>query len=135
MRFRQHLELERGQKEINITPLVDMVFLLLIFFVLTSNYVIFPGIKVNLPSAATAEAVTDKNIVITLTRSNEVFVMDKKVTIEELRAYLAEAAQQKDKKILMIKADKETPLENVVRIWDLCRTSGLEQVSIATLQQ
>ncbi|MBU0634520.1 MAG: biopolymer transporter ExbD [Candidatus Omnitrophica bacterium] len=135
MRFRRHLELEKGQKEINITPLVDMVFLLLIFFMLTSSFIIMPGIKINLPKAVTSEAIREKNIIITINNENAIYLNEKPITTTELTQHLAEVVKSKKEKPLLIKADKDAQLGIVVKIWDICRKVGITQINIATLQE
>ncbi|MBU1045413.1 MAG: biopolymer transporter ExbD [Candidatus Omnitrophica bacterium] len=135
MRFRKHLELEKGQKEINITPLVDMVFLLLVFFMLTSSFIVMPGIKINLPKAVTSEVIKDKNIIITVNSENVIYLNDKPISLEELTNHLSERVKA-DKEIpLLIKADKNTQLGSVVMVWDICRKVGISQINIATLQE
>lgn len=135
MRFRKHLELEKGQKEINITPLVDMVFLLLIFFMLSSSFIVLPGIKVNLPKAVTSEVIKDKNIVVTVNNNNVIYLNDKPITPKELTDHLQDIVKKKQGKPLLIKADKDTQLGSVVRVWDICRKVGITQINIATLQE
>lgn len=135
MRFRKHLELERGQKEINITPLVDMVFLLLLFFILTSSYVVVPGIKINLPKAVTSEAIKEKNIIVTINNKNVIYLNEKPTAPEELTQYLEEMVKAKNEKPLLIKADKDAQLGTVVKIWDICRKVGIQQINIATLEE
>lgn len=135
MRFRKHLELEKGQKEINITPLVDMVFLLLVFFMLTSSFIVMPGIKINLPKAVTSEVIKDKNIIITVNSDNVIYLNDKPISSMELTSHLSEMVKS-DKEIpLLIKADKNTQLGSVVMVWDICRKVGISQINIATLQE
>ncbi len=135
MRFRKHLELERGQKEINITPLVDVVFLLLIFFVLTSSFIVLPGIKINLPKAITSEAIKEKNLIITINSENVIYLNEKPITPPELTIFLEEMVKSKEEKPLLIKADKDTQLGSVVKVWDICRKVGITQINIATLQE
>ncbi|MBU1086048.1 MAG: biopolymer transporter ExbD [Candidatus Omnitrophica bacterium] len=135
MRFRKHLELEKGQKEINITPLVDMVFLLLVFFMLTSSFIVMPGIKINLPKAVTSEVIKDKNIIITVNSDNVIYLNEKPISSAELTSHLSEMVKA-DKEIpLLIKADKNTQLGSVVMVWDICRKVGISQINIATLQE
>jgi len=135
MRFRKHLELERGGKEINITPLVDMVFLLLLFFILTSSFVVMPGIKINLPKAVTSEVIKEKNIILTVNSENIIYLNEKPITPSELQAFLSELVASKQDKPLLIKADKNAQIGTVVRVWDICRKVGISQSNIATLQE
>jgi biopolymer transport protein ExbD len=135
MRFRKHLEIEKGQKEINITPLVDMVFLLLVFFMLTSSFIVMPGIKINLPKAVTSEVIKEKNIIITVNSDNVIYLNEKPITEPELTEYLKEVVDSGKKTPLLIKADKDTQLGSVVKVWDICRNVGVTQINIATLQE
>ncbi|MFA5144972.1 MAG: biopolymer transporter ExbD [Candidatus Omnitrophota bacterium] len=132
MRFKGRMELEHGLKQIDIAPLIDIVFQLLIFFMLTSSFVIQPGIKVNLPKAITSEAVKSENIEILVTGENVTYLNGRVVTTQELQALLKQAAKR-DQTIL-IKADRRASLGRVVEVWDLARDLGITQINIATNQ-
>jgi biopolymer transport protein ExbD len=127
------MELEHGLKQIDIAPLIDIVFQLLIFFMLTSSFVIQPGIKVNLPKAVTSEIVKFENIEILISGENVTYLNGNVVTINELKAYLKQAAKRNQ--TVLIKADKQASLGRVVEIWDLARDLGLTQINIATNQE
>ena len=133
MRFKRHMELEHGLKEIDIAPLIDMVFQLLIFFMLTSSFVIQPGIKINLPKALTSEVVKTENIEIVISSENVTYLNGKVVTAAELKKLLVLAAKMKQP--VLIKSDKRAYLGKVVEIWDACRDLGITQINIATNQQ
>ena len=133
MRFKRNVELEHGLRQIDITPLIDMVFQLLIFFMLTSSFVMQPGIKVNLPKAVTSEIVKFENIEILVSSENITYLNGKVVTTQELKNLLAQAAKRKQS--ILIKADKRASLGRVVEIWDLCRDLGIVQINIATNQE
>ncbi|GAG69993.1 unnamed protein product, partial [marine sediment metagenome] len=81
----------RGSGDINITPLIDMVFLLLIFFLLTSSFIIDRGIKINLPKAVSSETATDKRITVAIDSAGAVFVDNKPVLIESVLDKLKKA--------------------------------------------
>ena len=131
MRFRKVLrrtEIKKGQ--LDIAPLIDVVFLLLIFFMLSSNFIFQPGIRVSLPKAITSEVISSENIVITVTGQDLLFLNDQPITISDMVAQLKEAARQN--KFLLLKADTNASLGRVVEIWDLCRELGIPQINIAT---
>ncbi|MCQ9208335.1 MAG: biopolymer transporter ExbD [Omnitrophica bacterium] len=130
MKFNRHVEFEKGQ--LDIAPLIDVVFLLLIFFMLTSSYIFQPGIKINLPKAVTSEVIQEKNLVITINAKNVVYLDKRLVTLNQLKSYLQKAANQK--RPLLIRADRQTSLGKVVQVWDICREAGLTQINIATSQ-
>lgn len=134
MRFdklKRRTEIKKGQ--LDIAPLIDVVFLLLIFFMLTSNFIFQPGIKVSLPKAITSEVISSENIIITVTGQDLLFLNDQPITISELTATLREAAGQR--KSLLLKSDTNASLGRVVEIWDLCRELGIPQINIATNQK
>lgn len=133
MRFKRHMELEHGLKQIEITPLIDMIFLLLVFFLLTSSFVIQPGIKINLPKAATSEIIQAENIEIIISGENVIYFNTKVVTIKELESLFKQVAKRKQS--ILIKADKRSSLGRVVEIWDMCRDLGVSQINIATNQE
>lgn len=133
MRFKRHMELEHGLRQIDIAPLIDMIFQLIIFFMLTSSFIIQAGIKVNLPRAVTSEAVKLENIEIVISGENVTYLNGKVVTKEELKRLLVEAA--KKRLPVLIKADRRASLGRVVEIWDMCRDLGITQINIATDQE
>ncbi len=133
MHFKRHMEVEHGLKQIDIAPLIDMVFQLLIFFMLTSSFVVQPGIKVNLPKAVTSEVVKFENIELVVSSENVTYLNGKVVTLAELKKLLNQVA--KNKQSILIKADRRASLGRVVEIWDMCRDLGISQINIATNQE
>lgn len=118
--------------DIMMAPLIDIIFLLLVFFLLTSSFVFQPGIKVNLPKAITSEVIQEENLTVMITSDNLIYLDDKLITTGELKQQLKIAAR--DNKSILIKADKKASVGRVVQIWDLCRDLGVSQVSVATNQ-
>lgn len=131
MRFKRRVSIEKGH--LDIAPLIDVIFLLLIFFMLTSSFIFQPGIKVDLPKAITSEVIHKENLIIVITRDNKKYVRERALTDEEVLSRLRIAATH-DQPIL-IKADRRASLGEVVRIWDLCRQEGVKKINIATTQE
>jgi len=130
MKFKRHVEFERGQ--LDIAPLIDVVFLLLIFFMLTSSYIFQPGIKINLPKAVTSEVVQEKNLIITISKEGLIYLNQHLLSLDQLKVHLAKLANEE--RPLLIKADRNASLGKVVQIWDMSREAGLTQINIATNQ-
>lgn len=128
MRFKRHIELEKGQ--LDIAPLIDVVFLLLIFFMLTSTFISQQGIRVNLPHAVSSKPLSQEDLVIFITDKDELIINDRRVSPKELDSKIKTAAV--DKNHILIKADKKASLGKVVEIWDLCRDAGIANINIAT---
>lgn len=131
MKFKRRTELEKGK--LDIVPLIDVVFLLLIFFMLTSSFIFQPGIKVNLPKAITSETLHKNSLIIIVTKNDSIYLDERAITVDELATRLAIAA--KEDRPLLIKADRGASLGKVVEVWDLCREEGISQINIATLHE
>jgi len=130
MRFKRHLEIEKGI--LDLTPLLNVFFLLLIFFIFTSSFIFQPGIKVNLPKAVTSEVMPEETIVIVISKDDRIYMNDREISHDELVSNLRIIA--KEKASLLIKADSRASLGRIVEIWDMCRNEGVFQVNIATRQ-
>ncbi|MFH0827297.1 MAG: biopolymer transporter ExbD [Candidatus Omnitrophota bacterium] len=133
MRFKGRMELEHGLKQIDIAPLIDIIFQLLIFFMLTSSFIVQPGIRIDLPKAVTSEVVRFENVEIMVTGENILYLNGKVITTAELSELLKQAARR-DQAIL-IKSDRRASLGRVVEIWDMARDLGVHQINIATNQE
>jgi len=114
------------------TPMTDVVFLLLIFFLLSSPFMIQPGIKIKLPKAASAEAEIYDKVIITVTRDNKTFINEKEVTLDHLEDEIKKALSKTRERILIVKADAETPHGMVVEVLDKAKLAGAERLAIAT---
>jgi biopolymer transport protein ExbD len=113
--------------------LVDVMFQLIIFIILSSTFVMQPGIKVNLPSTVTSEAQLERNnIVVSVTEDGSVFLEDKKVTLHTLPQELKTTLKRTRRKVLVIKADEKTFHGIVVKIMDIGKMLGIEKLAIAT---
>ena len=133
MKFKRQLKIEHGLKSMDIAPLIDMILLLLIFFMLTSTFVNRTGMRMNLPGSVTSEIIRNDNVDIVLNSKNEFFVNAKQLTFEELKNFIKQLSG-KDVSVL-IKADRQARLSSAILIWDLCRQSGLSRINIATDQE
>ena len=133
MNFKRRLKFEAGLKEIEIIPLINIVFILLIFLMLVSSFVIQPGMKVVLPRALTSEVIKHENAEITVFKNNTVYLNRQAVKLPELKSFLGQLYKRSGS--VLIKADRAAALDTVVRIWDLCREEGIIQINIATDQE
>lgn len=123
-----------GTKKIilEITPLIDVVFLLIIFFMLTSSFILQPGIKVKLPEATSAPTQTSKEIILTITNTGQLYLNDEKILISELKVQLQALLSKSEDRVVIIKADRETLHGFVVRVLDIAKSAGAEKLAIAT---
>ena len=133
-RLKRRTSHSKGQLDVTMkVPLIDVMYNLLIFFMLTSNFVIQPGIKVVLPKAITSEVLSSENVIVTLSGQDLLFWNEQPITIGDLGVKIRQAAQ--DNKAVLLKADTNASLGRVVEIWDMCREAGIPQINIATNQK
>jgi len=128
IRFKRRIHFEHGLKQIDIAPLIDIVFLLLVFFMLTSQFVVQMGFPIRLPKAVTSKLVDNLDIVVMVSREGVLYYDAKPITFK----MFAELLDKNPDARVFIKADKNTRLETIVKIWDICRKKGVEKVHIAT---
>ena len=123
---------ERGSVALEITPLVDVVFLLLIFFLLTATYVKNPSLDINLPKASIKQS-TDhkKEIGIAVRKDGEVRYDNEAVSIEKLEGLLSAAYSENKDSIVVIRADKLSHHGRVVEVMDLAKKVGFAKLAIA----
>jgi biopolymer transport protein ExbD len=129
------MEFERRHRRngrIDIAPLVDIIFNLLLFFVITYNIAADSAIRVRLPESNTAESQADEPIVISLTRAGDTFIGDQPVAIEELPAAVQAAFGMSPAVGVKIKADQEAAVGILIRVVDGVRLSGCTAFSIVT---
>jgi len=131
MNFRQ--KNHRESSTLDMTPLVDVVFNLLIFFMLSTTFVTTPGIKINLPEASSKELkVQEKEVRIALTRKGKIYLNRKLVTLDDVRKTLKQKARINPKMLVIIQADEQVTHGKVVQIMDIAKTAGLNRLAIAT---
>jgi biopolymer transport protein ExbD len=117
---------------INITSLIDVLFLLLIFFMVSSTFLEQPGMKLELPSARSAEAARLEKLVLYIGATEEIVFNDRAVGIDSLEIVMADAVPEAEDKTLVLKADKAVPHGTVVRVMDIARRVGLERLVVGT---
>lgn len=128
MRFKRRVKIEKGM--VDLTPLVNVFFLLFIFFLFTSSFIFQPGIRVSLPKAVTSEVIQQDSIAITITKDDKVYLNEREISRDDVASNLKLIA--KSKTPLLLKADSGASLGRIVEIWDMCRDEGVTQVNIAT---
>jgi biopolymer transport protein ExbD len=120
---------------LNMTPLIDCVLQLLIFFMLSSSFVLQTGIRVDLPKARVPKLQDEQDIVITITRNNEIFLNDEKMSSGQLPIALLERLTKSQKKVVLIKPDKRVETGKLVEVMGIAKSVGVESLGIATEPQ
>lgn len=126
-------EKTRTDASLDITPIVDTVFNLLIFFALSLNFIVTPGITVDLPESITEEIIREREeLIVVMDKDNNIFIDENTVSIEQLVAIFSTAAQKSKDTLVIIQADQEVAHGNVVRMMDRAKKAGLARLAIAT---
>jgi len=114
----------------DMTPLIDVVFQLIIFFLLSSSFVLQPGIKVELPTVELPSGDKPKGISISILKNGQLFLEDEKVRIGDIKAKLIEL--KKKESLLIIKADRKAAHGKVVEVMAIAKEIGFNDIAIAT---
>jgi biopolymer transport protein ExbD len=124
----------RVTPEVNITSLIDVVLLLLIFFMISTTFVTQPGIRVNLPKASSkVKNVSQERNTIIITAENTIFINREEVSnFEELRSLLVDLKKEQPGDLIIVKADEVVAHGIVVRVMDIAKTAGFSRIAIAT---
>jgi biopolymer transport protein ExbD len=117
---------------INITSLIDVIFMLLIFFAVSSTFLEQPGMKLELPSAKSADIAQVKSYILFLAENGSMRLNEKAVTMDDLAQNLKTALPQMAEQSLTLYADKNVPHGNVVKVMDVARQVGVKKLVIAT---
>ena len=123
---------EKIMVALNMTPLIDCVLQLLIFFMLSSSFVLQSGIHVDLPRARAPWLQEEQNIVITITRTNDIFLNDEKMSIEQLPISLLEKIARSKDKAVLIKPDRRVETGKLIEVMGIAKSVNVESIGIMT---
>jgi len=122
----------RKGPELSIAPLIDCIFLLLIFFMVTTTFTKETGVKINKPSAAKSDVLLEQNMLIAVTKEGEFWIEKQKYDIEGVRFKVDERLAEYPETTIVVMADKESLTGSVVDVLDECKQAGAAKLSIAT---
>ena len=122
---------EEEDNEINLTPMLDVVFIMLIFFIVTASFIKESGLDVNRPDAPTAQSVDDANILVAIGENNEIWIDRRSIDPRAVRANIERLHAENPKGSVVIQADKKSNNETLVIVMDAARAAGVENVSLA----
>jgi len=117
--------------EVNVTPMLDVVFIMLIFFIVTASFVKESGIDVNRPDAATAERKERGNILVAITETNQIWINKRQVDPRAVRANIERMHAENPQGSVVIQADENSKSGLIVQVMDAARLAGVYEVSIA----
>ena len=123
----------RAEPVVDVTPLIDIIFQLVLFFMVSTTFVTAPGIEVDLPRSSADTVIREQDdLSIWITAQGTVYVDDQPVDFTGLETAMDRAAQANPNTLVMLKADREVDHGRVVAVMDAARNRGLTQIAIAT---
>jgi len=126
------LRAEEEDNEINLTPMLDVVFIMLIFFIVTASFIKEAGIDVNRPEATTADKQEDAAILIAISSNDEIWIDRRETDPRALRTAIERLHSENPKGSIVIQADEASTNEMLVIVMQAAKQVGVENVAIAT---
>jgi len=125
---------KRGRYEVQapLTSLIDIVFLLLIYFLLTTNFMVEEGIKIKLPQARASKPQVEEAITVYVDKEGRSYLNDQEITIGNLFQQLKEMIGQKKDKLVVVRADRGVILNKAVKVMDVAKAAGAGRLCLAT---
>ncbi len=123
--------MDEEESAIDITPMLDVVFILLIFFIVTATFIKETGIDVNRPEAETAVKKEKANILIAINKNNEIWIDRRMVDISSLRPNIERLHAENPQGSVVIQADKESVMNTLIQVMDAARQAGVYNIAIA----
>ena len=125
------IQAQEENEEIDMTPMLDVVFILLIFFIVTASFVKEAGIDVNRPEAATAVKKERANILVAISDKGDIWINKRKVDIRSVQANIERLKAENPQGTVVIQADKKATTDTLIKVMDSARAAGVFDVSIA----
>ncbi|MBL91132.1 MAG: biopolymer transporter ExbD [Myxococcales bacterium] len=123
------------QDGIDISPLIDMVFILLIFFMVSTTFVKDAKVDINRPTASTATAASEKSLRVTLDSQGQVTIDGKEVRSWMLQSRVRDFLKSATSKEVLIVTDKSILADQLIHVVDQCRLGGAQQIAVATIKE
>mgnify|MGYP001819140630 FL=1 len=125
---------EEEENEINLTPMLDVVFIMLIFFIVTASFIKEAGIDVDRPDAPSADSQDDAAILIAISPNDEIWIDRRQVEPNQVRGMIKRLHQENPKGSIVIQADEESTNEALVIVMEAAKQAGVSNVAIAALR-
>ena len=119
-------------EEPNITPMLDVVFILLIFFIVTANFIKEPGLEINRPDSETSEITENDAILIAIGAAGEIYMDGRRIDVRQVKANVIRLIAENPQGSVVIQADVKSTAEKIVAVMDEVREAGVVDISIAS---
>ena len=123
------------EEEINITPMLDVVFILLIFFIVTANFIKEPGLEVNRPDSETAEPTENAAILIAVGNAGEIYMDGRRIDKRRVKANVVRLLAENPQGSVVIQADEKATADTIMAVMDGAREAGVYNISLASEPQ
>ncbi len=123
---------EADEEDVNVTPLLDIVFIMLIFFIVTSTFVKEPGVEINRPEAATATERKLASILVAITAENEIWINKDQYELDEVRLAVEALKRENPKGTAAIQVDAEAESRYLVEVANQIRAAGVDEIAVST---
>ena len=123
------------EEEINITPMLDVVFILLIFFIVTANFIKEPGLEVNRPDSETAEPTENAAILIAVGNAGEIHMDGRRIDKRQVKANVVRLLAENPQGSVVIQADEKATADTIMAVMDGAREAGVYNISLASEPQ
>ncbi len=123
---------DTGEDDVNVTPLLDIVFIMLIFFIVTSTFVKEPGVDVNRPEAQTAKVRKFASILVAITEDNDIYINKDEVALEEVRINVEGLKRENPKGTAVVQVDAKADTRYLVDVVNQIRAAGVTDIAVST---
>jgi len=132
--MRQNLISKATEEEpgIDLTPMLDVVFIMLIFFIVTASFVKETGIEINRPEASTAEAEDTAVILVAINANNDIWIDRRRIDVRAVRANIERMHAENPRGVVIVQADNRANVQTLTAVVDAARQAGVMDVSVAT---
>ena len=119
-------------EEPNITPMLDVVFILLIFFIVTANFIKDPGLEINRPDSETAEITENAAILMAIGPAGEIYMDGRRIDVRQVKANVIRLMAENPQGAVVMQADEKATAEKIIAVMDEVREAGVIDISIAS---
>ena len=125
---------QKQHATVEMAPLIDMVFILLIFYIVSTSFTQDAGVTVNRPGSRWAQSITARHLPVAITKAGTVHVAGRAIGPDEISA-IEKALRDQSLRNVVIQADRDVPTFLLLRVMDTCKAAGADTVSVAAIQQ
>tara|TARA_B100000949_G_C14185853_1_gene409551 strand:+ start:53 stop:463 length:411 start_codon:yes stop_codon:yes gene_type:complete len=120
------------EDELNLTPMLDVVFILLIFFIVTANFIKEPGLEVNRPDAETSTIQENAAILIAIGNNDDIWIDGRRIDVRQVKANVTKLLAENPQGSVVIQADEQASADAIIKVMDQSRDAGVYAISLAS---